>query len=334
MSSIPSPEELEHFQRLSNSYEPDLQGPLVGPRMSTNAIVNEYAQGHPIYVAKTSALAATHSHYRTMKGDGNCGWRALSFGYFEALLRLRDARKIAEEIVRLKGFNRLIAASGHAEDLFEMFVDASVSLLEAMLKAIGSENYDDSVLMDVYNDEYTSTSIIQHFRLITSAWMRLHRDQYQSFLPEPLDQYCQRTIETVKTEIDEIGLQGLVDGVISDSGFAVQIAYLDRSQGDQVNFHVLTPGGPSLATIRLLYRPGHYDVLYPTDPNQLDVPVNFQFGLTYSSSSWCSAGLPFDINSALISIPAVSIEDQYFRPMPVNPHFHPPMAVNPLAYEE
>lgn len=71
----------------------------------------------------------------------------------------------------------------------------------------------------------------------------------------PLDQYCASRVETVKSEIDEIGLQALIDGVIERSGFAVEILYLDRSQGDSVTPHLLTPSQANIATIRLLYRP-------------------------------------------------------------------------------
>lgn len=84
--------------------------------------------------------------------------------------------------------------------------------------------------------------------------MKLNPHRYQAFLSLPLDQYCATRIETVKTEIDEVGLQALVDGVIDGSGFAVEILYLDRSEGEAVTPHQLT-NQPSSATIRLLYRP-------------------------------------------------------------------------------
>jgi ubiquitin thioesterase protein OTUB1 len=71
----------------------------------------------------------------------------------------------------------------------------------------------------------------------------------------PLDQYCATRIETVKTEIDEVGLQGLVDGVIEASGLTVEILYLDRSEGDAVTSHVLSPPRAGHGAIRLLYRP-------------------------------------------------------------------------------
>lgn len=97
--------------------------------------------------------------------------------------------------------------------------------------------------------------VLPYLQLLASAWMKLNPHRYQAFLSMPLDQYCSTQMETVKTQIDEVGLQALVDGVIDGSGFAVEILYLDRSVGDAVTPHALTPSRPSPASIRLLYRP-------------------------------------------------------------------------------
>lgn len=85
--------------------------------------------------------------------------------------------------------------------------------------------------------------------------MKLNPHRYQGFLSLPLDQYCATRVETVKTEIDEVGLQALVDGVIEGAGFGVEIMYLDRSEGEAVTPHQLSSTRPSGATICLLYRP-------------------------------------------------------------------------------
>jgi hypothetical protein len=53
----------------------------------------------------------------------------------------------------------------------------------------------------------------------------------------------------VKTEIDEVGLQALIDGVIEGSGFGVEILYLDRSEG--VQWH----GKESLVPVRIELHP-------------------------------------------------------------------------------
>jgi ubiquitin thioesterase protein OTUB1 len=63
-------------------------------------------------------------------------------------------------------------------------------------------------------------------------------------------------------EIDHVGLMALIDCLILPAGMAVEIIYLDRSAGDEVNVHrfeklegegVLTP--PDAPVLRLLYRP-------------------------------------------------------------------------------
>ena len=62
--------------------------------------------------------------------------------------------------------------------------------------------------------------------------------------------------------MDHMGLNALVDAVIKPAGISVDILYLDRSPGEEVNtisIHVEDPnslsGFLSPPTIRLLYRP-------------------------------------------------------------------------------
>jgi len=71
-----------------------LQGPLVGPLLSSKALTTEYAKADPVYASKTEVyhhvsspmssvgtnlhvqvLPENHPFYRSIKGDGNCGFR-------------------------------------------------------------------------------------------------------------------------------------------------------------------------------------------------------------------------------------------------------------------
>jgi len=182
---------------------------------------------------------------------------------------------IQNELVRIKSLSSLLDQVGHQEYLYEIFVDATEQVFTQLIQAIQDGVRDDSFLVDTFNVEYSSNAILTHFRvgllylsfflavntdgvstqLLTGAWMKLNPQRYQAFVPMPLDQYCATRIETVKSEIDEVGLQALIDGVIERSGFAVEILYLDRSQGDAVTPHLLTTNQASIETIRLLYRP-------------------------------------------------------------------------------
>ncbi|KUM65756.1 hypothetical protein ACN42_g1305 [Penicillium freii] len=149
--------------------------------------------------------------------------------------------------------------------------------------------------------------------------MKLNPNRYQAFLPMPLDQYCSSRIDPVKTEIDEVGLQALIDGVIEGSGFGVEILYLDRSEGDVVTPHQLSSNSPNGATIRLLYRPGHYDLLYPVEALNMAPIVNLQYGMTSDYSPWDQAALGFDVNSSLMAIPNLMQDTSFGMGAPMSP---------------
>ncbi|KAJ5114742.1 hypothetical protein NUU61_000501 [Penicillium alfredii] len=315
-----SPDEMERFQKLSNEFEPDVQGPLVSTKQSSHSIALDYANADPTLSTKTNALAVTHPMSRIMKGDGNCGWRAVAFGYFETLFALRDPLRLQRELARIKSLNSLLDQVGQQEHLYEIFVDATEDIFSQASAAIQNGVQDETFLVDAFNEEYSSSAVITHFRLMTSAWMKLNPHRYQAFLSLPLDQYCATQVETVRTEIDEVGLQALVDGVIEGAGFGVEILYLDRSEGDAVTPHQLSPNRPSGATIRLLYRPGHYDLLYRAEPSVNMAPVvNYQYAMTSNCSPWDQGALSFDVNSHLMSIPNLMADPSFAMAPPMSP---------------
>ncbi|KAL8839597.1 MAG: hypothetical protein Q9170_001701 [Blastenia crenularia] len=101
-----------------------------------------------------------------------------------------------------------------------------------------------------------------------------------SFIPYteglPVVDYCAVHIEPYNVEIDNLGLQACFEAILRPALIALQVLYLDRTAGEQVNefnWHVKPSDPPpaygAMATIRLLYRPGHYDMLYKPE----DIPV-------------------------------------------------------------
>ncbi|CAI7664484.1 unnamed protein product [Penicillium palitans] len=314
-----SADEMERFQKLSNSYQPEVQGPLVSTKQSSHSIALDYSNADPTLATKTNALAITHPECRIMKGDGNCGWRAVAFGYFETLFALRDTLRIEAEIRRMKSLTTLLERVGLSDSIYEIFVDATEDVLNRTQAAIQNGAQDESFLVEAFNEGYCSDAIITHFRILTSAWMKLNPNRYQAFLPMPLNQYCSSRIDPVKTEIDEVGLQALIDGVIEGSGFGVEILYLDRSEGDVVTPHQLSSNSPNGATIRLLYRPGHYDLLYPVEALNMAPIVNLQYGMTSDYSPWDQAALGFDVNSSLMAIPNLMQDTSFGMGAPMSP---------------
>ncbi|KAI9833326.1 MAG: hypothetical protein M1819_003721 [Sarea resinae] len=352
MQSMQTDEELATLQKLSNEYEPNVQGPLVGKRQSSQAITSEYANADPAFVRKTIALPQKYSHYRTVKGDGNCGWRAIAFSYFEALIRSGDKHKFVAEQARLKSLNNLLNNAGFQEYLYEDFVDETLQLLRETAATVPVTD-DGEALLASFNDPNVSNAVITHFRLLTSAWMKTNQEAYQPFIiDKSVSQYCESQIEPYNVEIEHVGMTALIDSLIKPAGFAVEILYLDRSAGEEVNcirFELETPAGtpvfPDALTARLLYRPGHYDILYKIE-DVAPLISNSQVALmpNYSSYTPLQTGSivasTSELNPWLAEIPGMSFAPvaadaslslgDYGR-TPLLPADYPPPPSSPLS---
>lgn len=248
----------------SMKFEPEVIGPLVGEKKSCHAITEEYARGDPIFVAKTVALPQTYSHYRPIRGDGNCGWRAIACGYFETLLQ-GDSSSIRAEIDRLTALNTLLTQAGFSMWVFEDMIEGTFDLLRTLAEDVERGVRDISVIIDKLNDQPISDGIVYHLRLLASATLKMYPADYTPFIPNALgvEEYCKSTLEPSYCEIEHLGMSLLVDVLFKPIPMAVEIGYLDRSEGTQINVHRF--GGDAatgVPTIHLLYRPGHYDLLY------------------------------------------------------------------------
>ena len=92
--------------------------------------------------------------------------------------------------------------------------------------------------------------------------MKSNPEDYADFLEnQTVEQYCAAHIDPYAAEIDQVGLNALINAIIKPAGMAVEILYLDRSKGDVVNRHRFEPdsvdGKPpnhDVPTIYLLYR--------------------------------------------------------------------------------
>lgn len=80
-----------------------------------------------------------------------------------------------------------------------------------------------------------------------------------------LAQFCKSSVEPMGEESDHVHITALSDAL----GVPIRVVYLDRSSCDNggvsVNHHDFIPAvnGSAKPKLTLLYRPGHYDILYP-----------------------------------------------------------------------
>ncbi|KFY26163.1 hypothetical protein V491_01431 [Pseudogymnoascus sp. VKM F-3775] len=281
-------DDLDAQEALARDYQPHLKGPLVGPKKSSHAITEEYAKDDSVYVAKTAKLPQTYSHYRPVLGDGNCGWRAICYSYFETLQKLRSKDQLEEEIARMISLTSFIETwCGYQRWLFEDMREEVLNLLRDLAATVHLRppSDADSIILQRFNDEEVSNAIIYYFRLLASAWLKANSVTYRDFIPDGLgvENYSKNLIEPAKTEIGHLGMTLLIDVLMKPVGIVIEIVYLDRREGAEVNSHIIQPENESGTPIHagapivhllyrhLLYRPGHYNILYKERPNALSL---------------------------------------------------------------
>lgn len=69
--------------------------------------------------------------------------------------------------------------------------------------------------------------------------------------------FCAQEVDPMYRESDHIHISALTAAL----GVSVRVEYMDRGNGEEVNHHDFPEGSPPF--MHLLYRPGHYDILYP-----------------------------------------------------------------------
>ncbi|KAI1408266.1 cysteine proteinase [Hypoxylon sp. FL1857] len=337
-----SQHDLAQQEAAAREFKPQHEGPLVGDRRPSTVITEEYARADPIYVAKTMALPQTYSHYRPIQGDGNCGWRAIAFAYFETLVRCGDITQAQGELARLTSLNNFIEnVGGHSSWLFEDMVSETFDLFNEIIAAMSNGQDAMPFVVNKFNTPDSSQSIVYHQRLLASSWLKGNYAQYEPWIAGGVETYIQDTIMPTDREIDHVGVVLLYDVLLKPANIVLEIAYLDRSEGAEVNVHRMPEeaNGQDPAAlgpmIYLLYRPGHYDILYrdsviqaaplPPAPTTLSINRATSFTHHHDIESTMPPLQDFSVDmSALAMIPGFAAPE-------ISPLGSPPAAPSPMS---
>lgn len=113
-------------------------------------------------------------------------------------------------------------------------------------------------LHTVFNEQGLSDYVVVYLRLITSGQLQERVDFYQNFVDGlTIEEFRHKEVEPMYKESDHIH----IIAICTELKVTVGVEYMDRGTG-QINFHVF-PEDAAQPTVHLLYRPGHYDILYP-----------------------------------------------------------------------
>lgn len=249
--------------------------PLMGDREPLAALAAEYAAGSSIYQQKVGKLGEAYGSIRRTRGDGNCFFRSFFFGYLEHLLLSGDAGERDRAARELEGLKQaLVDVGGYDEIVLETPVDMVLQLLRSVaapLDPLTIEGLEANV-----RDEDLSGYPVWLLRMITSCEIKRRADFFAPFIMGLSDldvaTFCSKCVDPMGEESDHVQLVALTDAL----KVPIRVVYLDRSLapgggasggGDvHVDEHDFIPEGcpqPARPRVHLLYRPGHYDLLYP-----------------------------------------------------------------------
>lgn len=227
---------------------------MIGPSVMLDEIVEDYAKEDSIYRHKVGDLKSRYKKIRKVRGDGNCFFRAFGFAYLERLLNkpqeydslLETAGKSKDYLLEQLGYPQYTV-----EDFFETFVE-----IVGHVKTPGT--VDD--LLQVFNDQGFSDYFVVFLRLLVSGELQKNEDEYQHFIDggRTVKEFCSQEVEPMSKESDHIHIVALSRSL----NVSLAVEYMDRD-GNKCN-RLSFGENESEPALILLYRPGHYDILYNT----------------------------------------------------------------------
>ncbi|XP_030638167.1 ubiquitin thioesterase OTUB1a [Chanos chanos] len=225
--------------------------PLVSDVQELSSLKEEYAQDDVVYQLKIKDLQKKYTSIRKTRPDGNCFYRAFGFSHLESLLG--DGKEL-QRFKAIAAKSKLdLVSQGFTEFTIEDFHNTFMDLIELCEKQppVGD-------LLSSFNDQSVSDYLVVYLRLLTSGFLQREEAFFQHFIEggRTVKEFCQQEVEPMSKESDHIHIIALAQAL----DVSILVEYMDRGEGGTVNHHVFPEDGEP--RIFLLYRPGHYDILY------------------------------------------------------------------------
>ncbi|KAM0950302.1 putative ubiquitinyl hydrolase 1 [Dioscorea sansibarensis] len=255
--------------------------PLIGDKEPLSALAAEYQSGSPILLEKIKLLGEQYVALRRARGDGNCFFRCFMFSYLEHILETQDKAEVDRITAKVEECKTTLQNLGYSDFTFEDFFSVFLEQLENVSRG-NDTPVSHEVLLEVSRDQSTSDYVVMFFRFVTAGEIQRRTEFFEPFIfglsNATVNQFCKTSVEPMGEESDHVHIIALSDAL----GVPIRVVYLDRSSCDtgslSVNHHDFIPasdgqkeisqsGGSDIGNlskpfITLLYRPGHYDILY------------------------------------------------------------------------
>ncbi|XP_065158549.1 ubiquitin thioesterase otubain-like [Atheta coriaria] len=228
--------------------------PLVSELDLISSLNVEYSSD-TVYLGKIGDLSSKYKHIRRTRPDGNCFFRAFTYAYIETLLENRDDFEAFYKLA--EGSKDMLVDLGFPKFTVEDFYDTFMEVLRRIseLKDIDEAKKE---MHTLFNEQGYSDYMVVYLRLLTSGQLQKEEAFFTCFIEgdRSVADFCHQEVEPMYKESDHIH----IIAACSVLKTGVKVIYMDRGVGDKVTEHDLPEGTTPL--VHLLYRPGHYDILY------------------------------------------------------------------------
>jgi ubiquitin thioesterase protein OTUB1 len=255
----------DDFTRQQSLIEQEqLANPLLDIKQPLNVLKQLYNQESENVQQKINKLQQHYSHIRIVRGDGNCFYRALLYGMLEKIILEKDTTRLQQLVNVVDQSLQKLVKLGYPEYTLEDFYDCVLEFFKWIQSELAVTKSQQTLLQDM-TDKFMSDDLSQclicYLRFMISCYLQEHKDDFEPFIfatsnCSSLEEYARHEVEVMGKECDNISMSA-TSGLF-DVCFCVE--YLDVSLEQH---SIKIPDEPSRAPyVHLLYRPGHYDILY------------------------------------------------------------------------
>ncbi|KAL4491901.1 hypothetical protein ABPG72_006156 [Tetrahymena utriculariae] len=237
--------------------EAEGDSPLIGDLQTLDALEKEF-ENNMAFLQKIFILKDTYPQVRRVRRDGSCFYRSYLFQIFEHIVSFKDTELQSKIIEIIKQSKEDLKKVGYEEMVLDDFYEPMIEKLELLTKPEFSHNE----LMSIFIEKYISDSLVMYLRFMTSGYLKMNAVLFENYIDNgmTIEKFCACEVDPIDKEADQIPIMAL----ISYLNVPIKIIYLD-SNINKINPDVIIlPEGTeeSKVFVTLLYRPGHYDIVY------------------------------------------------------------------------
>ncbi|EKF28667.1 otubain [Trypanosoma cruzi marinkellei] len=229
----------------------------------TCSLVKEFANSASLLPKVLSLFASDnddrYSGIRYARRDGNCFFRCVVFSLLESMIGNSElTARYLEQATELR--KKLIEDYG---DFVEDFCDAAIAVIRQIESGACTTSEELYALATSHDSEY----VIYFYRYAVSNYIRSHKDDFLPFVMglnyENVEDFCRAEVDAVSSESDNVQVVAFARCF----HLKIVVEYLDGSAGTRTTRHSFSgdtsdTDDNTCLVVTLLYRPGHYDLLY------------------------------------------------------------------------